>query len=417
MNVRKQWYCAVALALCSGLTGIAQGNDASTSEPFNAGPSLVRLAGGTSWNETQPEPAEPPSPFAEEPVAKPESATESVVAGPSTCTTGCASGCTTGCGSCQCVDECCCAPQCSLIASAEATFFWPQFNRGFLTNSVNNGTGQIDYRSDSRLGSVDGGLLVAPRITLGVQGCKWGLVGRYWYSSPWATAYTPPDITLETPGVILFDNFRAYTVDLELQRRFYTGCWTGYGLFGVRYASVDNDRTLNATSLRFVDPDSADILTSSSFASQQFSGAGITFGFWATRPICCDSPLKYFVANRYSFLWGNGSAASQTTASIVTVPDGFAAAANGAGATGQGDLFIAELQLGLQWEAQLKCFPGRAFVRSALEYQYWDSNVGLDTSANSFAAVDSGANASVTASAGDLLFDLIGFNLGVGITY
>jgi hypothetical protein len=174
---------------------------------------------------------------------------------------------------------------------------------------------------------------------------------------------------------------------------------------------VDNDRLLHATSLS---PDETAL--SNSFSSQQFAGTGVTFGFWAIRPICCDSPLKYFVANRYSFLWGNGSAASETNATAINGASGAAVSTNGALSGGVGDMFIGEVQLGLQWDAQLRCFPGRAFVRTALEYQYWDTNVGLNTGAVSVASAGP-VSASATASAGDLLFDLIGFNLGVGIMY
>ena len=314
--------------------------------------------------------------------------------------------CTSGC------EVECCPPPCSLIGSVEATFFWPQMHRNFLTSTVDSGSGATSFASNSSLGSVDGGYLVAPRITLGFQGCKWGLVTRYWYASPWATGYTPADPSLAPAGVMLFDNFRAYTLDLEVQRRFCLGCWNGYGLLGVRYAMVDNDRILTAASLS-----ATDAVHTSSFASQQFGGTGITFGFWATRPVCCDSPLKYFVANRYSFLWGNGGVASQTTASVMNNVNGFGTSTDGSLAGGQGDLFIAELQLGLQWDAQLKCFPGRAFVRTAMEFQYWDANTGVYATSNSFASVTGGGSATTNSSAGDLLFSLIGLNLGAGITF
>jgi hypothetical protein len=175
---------------------------------------------------------------------------------------------------------------------------------------------------------------------------------------------------------------------------------------------TDNDRTMIASGLN---TDESILATSS--ATQQFGGAGLTFGIWAIRPICCDSPLKYFVANRYSFLFGNADAAAQTSATATSDVDGFATSTNGALATTQADLFIAEIQLGLQWDAQLKCFPGRAFVRTALEYQYWDSNAGIDASASSFATLASGSGATADANARDILFNLVGFNLGAGITY
>jgi len=66
----------------------------------------------------------------------------------------------------------------------------------------------------------------------------------------------------------------------------------------------------------------------------------------------------------------------------------------------------------------LKCLPGRVFVRTALEYQYWDVNTGVEASSTSFVTVpanETGATASATA--GNMLFELIGFNIGAGIMY
>ena len=390
---------ALVVALGCALAGEAYGDDAGFGSSPDSSSSFLRLASASSWNKDA---EDVPSPFTEEPVAKPQSDGDFA--------SDCASSCEEQLD-CGCVGTCCCPPERSLIASVEATFFWPQFNRNFLTSTVDSGSGVVDFASNAALGSVEGGLLVAPRITLGVQGCKWGLVTRYWYSSPWASGFTSANPAFAPAGVILFDDFRAYTFDLEVQRRMCLGLWTGYGFLGARYAMVDNDRLLAATSLN-----TNVEATTRSYASQQFGGTGLTFGFWGIRPICCDSPLKYFVANRYSILWGNGDAATETMATAFDNATGYTSSIDGASAAGAGDLFIAELQLGLQWDAQLRCFPGRAFVRTAMEFQYWDTTVGLNTSSESL-AVSGSAGAFTDASAGDLLFRLIGFNLGAGIMF
>ena len=402
MTHSKQWMYVLAVVLGCTWPAMAYDDEVKFDNVTEPTTSIVRLASTSSWNadpEATPTPPATPTPFTDDPVQTPTQPAA-----------GNAAGTLDGanCGG----DSCCCAPEYSWIASAEATFFWPQLNRHFLNSSADSGAGPVNYRSDSSLGSVDGSLLVAPRIALGIQGCKWGIVGRYWYASNWATGYTPNDPALHPAGVIAFDGFRAYTIDLEAQRRFYVGEWTMYGVFGGRYAMVDNDRSLVASSL-----DGVVSSTSSAFTSQQFGGAGITFRHWGIRPICCDSPLKYFFANRYSFLWGQGGAAAQTGATVTDGGSGFATSANGALASpDRGELFICELQLGLQWDAQLKCFPGRAFVRGALEFQHWGSTAGAHVSANSFATAGPGS-ASSSASAGDLNFNLVGFTLGTGITY
>lgn len=409
MKCMKQWCCALTVALAGALSSQAIAQQTNFGSPVDATTSVVRLATATaSWNATSEAPPEPPLPEAPQPPA-PEATAPGNVVGDAKASTNCTTGCATGCATCG--QTCCeCAPEYSWIASAEATFLWPQFNRNFLTADVASTNGGGNFTSNAALSSVDGSLLVAPRLTLGVQGCCWGLVGRYWYASNWATGYTPSDPALAPAGIEPFDNFRAYTVDLELQRKLCVGAWNAYGFGGVRYAQVDNDRLLHATAGTF-----GETALANSFSSQQFAGTGLTFGFWAIRPICCDSPLKYFVANRYSFIWGNGSAAAETNATAIDT-SGASTSTNGALTGGNGDLFIGEIQLGLQWDAQLRCFPGRAFVRTALEYQYWDTNVGLNTGVFSVASAGP-VSASATSSAGDLLFDLIGFNLGVGIMY
>jgi hypothetical protein len=66
----------------------------------------------------------------------------------------------------------------------------------------------------------------------------------------------------------------------------------------------------------------------------------------------------------------------------------------------------------------LQCLPGRVFVRTALEYQYWDVNTGAHATSNSFVnVIPNGTAATSAATASNMLFDLIGFNIGAGIMY
>jgi hypothetical protein len=308
-----------------------------------------------------------------------------------------------------------CAAPCDfglqLVAGVEATFFWPQLSRTFLQTGFNNALGPVEVINDAALGSADGNLLLGPRITLGLQGDCWGLMGRYWNSGNWANGYTPsfPDATQS--GILLFDTFRAYTLDLEVQRRFCWRNWDSYGYFGVRYGSVNNDRSLGIQNSF-----GTDLVEASAFAGQQFNGTGITFGVFGLRPLFCDDgALKVYFKNRYSILWGNGVASVQTSASAANGV-GFAQSTDGALAIGDGALFIFELGSGLQWESCLKCLPGRAYLRAGLEWQYWDSNAGVYAESLSFADVVSADSAAFTQTA-DLLFDLVGFTLGAGITY
>lgn len=299
------------------------------------------------------------------------------------------------------------------VVSMEGTFFWPQMNRRLLHAALDNGVDHVEYSSNSALGSVDGGFLIAPRVTLGLQGRKWGLVSRCWYAAPQASALAFRELSLgATDTPFLFDDLVVYTIDLEIQRRFSSEDWTVYGLFGVRYASISNDRLLGAT-LHLSDDDAQQ---ARAYAGQQFNGTGITCGFWGIRPVRDGSPLKCFVANRYSIVWGNGLAVAGSQATVIDLSNPSSAPLSTTSAAGAGDLFIGEIQLGLQWDAELQWSAGRAFVRFAAEYQYWDSNAGVIAEAHDDVSSGS-AFALAEARAGDLLFSLVGFNLGVGVMY
>jgi hypothetical protein len=383
MKTNKKWLCVLATALGCASPAIGFADPISTEKTADQTPILQTAV--SRWED----PAPPQEGSA---------ATNNAVVSP------CGSG-----GSC----ESCCSPGFQWIVGVEGTFFWPQFNRPFLRNTMTNNLGTETILSNTSNGSAEGALIAAPRITFGVQGERWGLVGRYWYASNWGSNFSPSLPGSSDFGVQGFDGFRAYTADLEAQRRFCCCNWDMYGFGGLRYASINNDRNLIATN-SFGGPG----LSTASFAGQQFNGTGITFGLLGMRPIWCDdSPVKLFFANRYSFLWGNGADAVQTTATSI---DGVntLTSTNGAQAKGNGDLFIAEVQLGLQWDACLQCLPGRVFVRTALEYQYWDANTGVQASSTSFVnAIANQTAATATATAGNMVFDLIGFNIGAGIMY
>jgi hypothetical protein len=239
------------------------------------------------------------------------------------------------------------------------------------------------------------------------------LVGRYWYANVGSSAFAPSIPGDDAYGITGFESFRAYTVDLEAQRRFRWCNWDMYGFGGVRYASLNDDRFL-ATTNSFGGPS----LSATSFAGRQFNGTGLTWGFMGFRPIWCDdSPWQLFFANRYSTLWGSGVAAAQTNATAQN-SSGTATSLDGALSGAHGDLFIAEVQLGLQWECCCQCLPGRAFVRTAIEYQYWDTNYKASAQAFSSAVlVPGGEGASAFAHADNMRFSLVGLTVGAGIMY
>ena len=81
-------------------------------------------------------------------------------------------------------------------------------------------------------------------------------------------------------------------------------------------------------------------------------------------------------------------------------------------------LFIGELQVGGQWNLALKCVPANAFVRVAFEYQYWCVSNGGYAAALSFAGPTGGpVGFAAGESSGDTHVNMVGFNIGTGLTW
>lgn len=391
MKTNRQWLSALAAAIGCAVGMPVLGNDSNDGSYQDQSvfrPTLVQQSISAEQEQV------PTSRWdAQEPVQTPEQDVAGIPAG------ACAS----------------CAPTpdfgLQFIAGIEATFFWPQLSRTFLQTGFFNDLGTVDIINNAALGSADGSFMVGPRLWMGLQGECWGLVGRYWNGTTYGNGFIPaiPDATQS--GIIVFDTFRAYTVDLEVQRRFCWRHWDTFGFFGVRHASVNNDRNLWIQN-SFGD----DLVQASAFAGQQYNGTGITFGVFGLRPLFCDDgALKAYFTNRYSILWGNGLAVVQTNASAANGV-GFAASTDGALSIGDGDMFIVELGAGLHWDTCLRCLPGRAFLRTGVEWQYWDANAGVSAASISFTDITTSGSAATT-SAGDLLFDLVGFTFAAGIMY
>ena len=105
-----------------------------------------------------------------------------------------------------------------------------------------------------------------------------------------------------------------------------------------------------------------------------------------------------------------------TRADYVNVANGHAF--NDAVADSNANLFIGELQVGGQWNLALKCVPANAFVRVAFEYQYWCTSNGGFAGAYSYAGPTGGPVGFAAGQAnGDTHVNLVGFNIGTGLTW
>lgn len=330
----------------------------------------------------------------------------------------------------ECMTDCCPPPRPLFwTAGVEASFLAPDLNEGsagFGAFSDANGN-FADYSTSND--DVDD-FYLTPRVWIGVQGCLWGANLRYWRLNASEGSYDPilgsngewdgPGCGVEDFGYQSCNDLEMYTVDFEITRRVCLhDCWMQFSL-GARHAEIESAATLWGAALT----DDAQLLgvAGSNRASR---GTGILLGWYGRKPIYPCSCVHWFYNLRWSALWGKTETAAQTGAMvgmITTDPDAVAVAGsvNNASTSVNDDMFIGEVQVGLEWDYALRCLPANAFWRISLEYQRWTGGRGY-TYANSFAGVE--VDDELTA-LGDALaiadspdLDLIGLSIGTGLTW
>ncbi len=341
---------------------------------------------------------------------------------------GCSSGCSEGYYDVGCSEGvgCCppparCAPPLIWVAGVEATFLRPDLNSRDVSFEVEDFVNPKIDSFNAQTSAIDS-LYVSPRLWLGVQGCKWGVIGRYWHLQAGEGDFdgfvdATGSYDYGRPGAGYFSNSRleAYTIDLEVTRRFcLNDCWMQFSA-GVRHASIQHDQSITGIS----DVDDG-IVFGYSRANRLSRGTGVVLGLYGRKPLFPCSCVHWFYNVRFSTLWGPTETYAETNASIQATAGANAGSVNGAHTAVDGDIFIGEIQLGLEWNYALQCVPARAFFRTAVEYQRWDGGAGF-SSATSFAGMGPPLNptsvATANASALGPQLDLVGLTFGTGLTW
>ena len=254
--------------------------------------------------------------------------------------------------------------------------------------------------------------MFAPRVWLGIQGVCWGVRGRYWHLGDGTSGGEPfqiPPVGTDT-GYLTHSQLDAYTIDLEATRVFCCHRSKLTAAVGARYAYFEHDYCVAG----FGTADD-DVLTGIGRTARNAYGTGVTFAVDGRRPLFCGSCAHLFFNLRGSVLWGTSRTGAETM-STVADPAGSAGSFNGALVADSDQLYIGEVQLGVEWNYPLQCLPAIAFFRVAAEYQYWDAGRGY-AYATSFAE-EVGVVAGVAeAAGGGLRMDLLGFALGAGFTW
>ena len=201
------------------------------------------------------------------------------------------------------------------------------------------------------------------------------------------------------------------TFDLEAIRRLNYGNSQLWFSGGVRYAQFSRESNVQGANSF---GGSTNIGTASSGAG--FNGTGITSGVFGLTPLG-SSGWNLFYGGRTSVLWdGSSSAFAQTNAATNFGPFS-TSATNSARGSGNGNAFIGELQLGVQYNHAMRSFPGTAFFRIAGEYQYWHINNGASPSVNATAPTFLPGQVSTNASAGNSTLGLLGFGVSTGFMW
>jgi hypothetical protein len=332
---------------------------------------------------------------------------------------------------CDCMEDACCPQPRPLFwtSGIEATFLRPDLNDGAAAFSVFEASDERFDEFSTTTDDVDD-FYMSPRIWFGVQGCLWGANLRYWHLRANEGSFDPtlgsdgewdgPNCGTPDFGYTSCNDLEAYTVDLEITRRVCLhDCWMQFSA-GVRHAEIEHDASLNATALA---DDS--VLFGFAGAHRQTRGTGLVLGWYGRKPIFPCSCVHWFYNFHWSALWGPTETAAETGVLVSLTsqdPDAVAAAGsvNGASTAVDDNLFIGEIQLGLEWDYALRCMPANAFCRVAVEYQRWSGGQGF-SAANSFAGVEIDNDLTTL---GDALaiadtpeLDLIGLAISTGLTW
>lgn len=261
-------------------------------------------------------------------------------------------------------------------------------------------------------GGVVSGLFITPRITLGYQGECWGVQTRYWRMSEANNQFTPA-VDDSLSGENVDSLFKAETVDVEVTRMVYWRDTTNQVSVGFRYAQLEQSTNLSAVRQYGVGQD-LELFSGEAYSRNEVSGAGLTMGLAGYKPLNGRN-FSLFYSARGSFIFDDGAVNEvQTRADYVGFGSG--GSVNGARAESNASMFIGEIQVGTQWNFELVKNRADAFVRLALEYQYWATDNTGYVWAESFAPLDT-AYGLATATSSETRVDLVGFTVATGFTW
>jgi hypothetical protein len=202
---------------------------------------------------------------------------------------------------------------------------------------------------DASSGAADFGFEAAPRIWLQAQNaCGWGGQVRWWQYDAEGAGQT----TVIEP------------IDAEATRSFCLGDSRLLATLGGRQGAITANSNLAVIDLSGLAAFDAVYAQ----RTDEFHGGGITASLAGEQPLG-DSCWSLFGSVRGSALWGREYRTGTTTyfnnGPLGTIGSYFL--------DDQARLEILEVQVGAQWLHDLVCCRGQLFVRTAFEYQHWNT--------------------------------------------
>jgi len=273
---------------------------------------------------------------------------------------------------------------------------------------------------ESFSGDSDPGLGAGVRAWIGMQhSAGWGYRLRYTHLGNNTLRPRPAVPVNAEPALVETYYLNADVLDFEVGPQFCFRDWVVDVSFGGRYARMER----NASVLGYGEVGGVD-LYGLAMGAHEIEGVGFTFAIGAHRPMyLCNMQGWNLLANvRGSVLVADGTASALTDAGAFTTTPAAAFARNEAFSSEDSfATFIGEVQLGVEYHYPLCNSPALFFFRAVAEYQYWGMGNTTATT-GSFAFLDDGpatfgGRVDAFSDATNTDLNLIGFSLGVGLTY
>jgi hypothetical protein len=294
-----------------------------------------------------------------------------------------------GCGNC-CQPSCSCGPTWVWTAGVEATFLQPEFDDA-RADVLSPETTQFEFDFEA-----------APRVWLGVESCGGcGLRARYWdfcAESEFDNRTFVPSPVNGVLGTTSSADLDLSVIDLEVTKRGCCGSTEWLGSFGARHVELEYD--YQGTFLDFATGVNGRAMTED--VSREFDGTGITGALEGRRPFG-NGRLAFLWNLRGSVLWGDNEAVKTEVDVDANIDGTIDTDLDNETSSESEELFIGELQAGLEWRQRVRCVSADVFARAMFEAQWW--RLGSN-----------GEPLSSTDALGQGDFDLYGMAFAVGIS-